>query len=854
MIERDSLSSNNSFANENINVEEQQQVQIVGNQQEIRNASLQQQAPRLADSFEEIPAQSEVLNCADRIKYTQSHGRSESFKNLQEEIEKNYDLLGDLSREDFQIDEISYANFMELYQAVSAYLTSHATTTDSKSVTTYQSALGIRKAMDKKAFGKLENVNLSEIGKAVYTERERKYAKEHVERFLKYYIKYCARVDADLLASDEEKLERKWDALKSCERNIEVYLTDKKFRATQRHSKLNAADAFLEQEYLSLKTQMLFRNKLRGNKDDRNIKNDEGLTKKQLAAISRIDTWVIRNFRNGGYMSVMGQGSDRTDIIGRLLSMDKRKRLYIYYLIEKKERLKPSADSIVDCQISYEPDLGKFKDRMIANKLMFYKRFSGGYVYWNKLTEAMGMADQLQPMFDHTSLLYHEKDEKNDELDNLINPHDEVEELRGILKLSLEAIEISKEIADESELLRDNKKAKKINPKRQKQKELEEKLKQITKEINKRLQNAKATKSSVKNDVKTITNRAVGDASKGVAAVKQFFDDKQNQSWSHVKAETMVKISKVFDPVLNGAKAFSSLAGAVFALISLKDDASKMTWIDITSTGTNFLSNSVKTVKSATSAVQTAGTTNAATKVLASNTVGYVAAGLETGVAVMNTASYVKSGKSRVKASKLAKKMLNDSNEKTDKEMYTEGMLKLNRKLGHKQKTSALGSVGTATLTTTSTVLLATSVITCGISAIAGLVTLGVATALSVSDAFDAKKMKNVLFDTFYKIDEVFKSEKEKWERAHGKKLSDKQQDNLREIIRSRIAAKEGFYSPRHAAKAVAGKFADHLIEGANKNDNDSKMYISFIKGLGLPFNPQKSVPKASDIAKKLCG
>ena len=104
-------------------------------------------------------------------------------------------------------------------------------------------------------------------------------------------------------------------------------------------------------------------------------------------------------------MAVMGQGSDRTDIIGRLLSMDKRKRLYIYYLIEKRERIKPNADSIITCQTSYEPDLGKFKDRMIANKLMFYKRFSGGYVYWNKLTEAMGIADQMQPMFDHMSLL-----------------------------------------------------------------------------------------------------------------------------------------------------------------------------------------------------------------------------------------------------------------------------------------------------------------------------------------------------------------------------------------------------------------------------------------------------------------
>ena len=77
------------------------------------------------------------------------------------------------------------------------------------------------------------------------------------------------------------------------------------------------------------------------------------------------------------------------------------------------------------------------------------------------------------------------------------------------------------------------------------------------------------------------------------------------------------------------------------------------------------------------------------------------------------------------------------------------------------------------------------------------------------------------------------------------------------ELIRSRIAAREGFYSPRHAATAVAAKFADFLLEGANRQDSESEMYVAFIKGLGLTYryaiNEKDAVPKASDIVKKLC-
>ncbi|MBQ4257682.1 MAG: hypothetical protein II713_01630, partial [Clostridia bacterium] len=48
-------------------------------------------------------------------------------------------------------------------------------------------------------------------------------ARDNVKRLLEYYRAYCTRVGNDLLASDEEKIRRRWNVLKSCEQDILIY-------------------------------------------------------------------------------------------------------------------------------------------------------------------------------------------------------------------------------------------------------------------------------------------------------------------------------------------------------------------------------------------------------------------------------------------------------------------------------------------------------------------------------------------------------------------------------------------------------------------------------------------------------
>ena len=843
-----------SDENENAN-----KTQFVDKKTDILNAYQFKDNENKAGLLKNIPnglIPNELVFQANRISMAKDDGKSDSFKELKYVIDNNKEFLEDLSDIKSEFNKNDYEKFMSIYQAVSSYMTINVSDISLQNTGIYKAASIIRKQLDKIAEIFFDKKDLGAIGAADYTEEERKSAKDNVERLMEYYLKYSMRVDEDFVAEDSEKVERKWNVIKSCERDIDIYLTDKLKKANGRVSELKDKDAFLYQEYYSLKSQMLFKNKINGVEDKTNIENNEGLNQKQLAAISQIDTWLVRNFRNGGYMAIMGDASDRTDIIGKRLAMDKRKRLYIYYLVESRERVKPTAEGVIESQLSYVPDLEEFKDKMIANKMMFYKRFSGGYIYWNKLTEAMGIAAQLNPMFEKIDLLYNEKEKEkakgnNNEINNDINndisqDKEEMESFHRILRLALEGMRLSE--------LNENNKVSESE-----KKENDKRIKDILKFIDQELQIVQAPSTSIKSDVKMFTQKAANKALSTEYVITGMLEDKVVQQWANIKAKTIKALKKYYSPTLMGLNAFSKVAGLVFSIISFKDNAKSMNWLDIASSGTDIALKTFGTVKSGASIMEYAGASNSVTKALISKTGAYVTSGADIAVAAMNTASYIKSSKSRKKASELARKMLKNVDKNDEKKMFTEGMIALNKKLGQKQKTGALGSLGLATISSTSLILLTSSVITCGISALVGALTLGFGVGMSVSDSYDAKSMKNILFDTFYKIDEEVEKEKAKWKAKNKNRYpTEKQKRNFREIIRSRIAAREGYYSPRHAAKAIANRFAEFLLEGANKQDADSKMFISFIKGLGLAYkfnkDEKKVVPKTSDIAKRLCG
>ncbi|MCR5101308.1 MAG: hypothetical protein K6B41_08120, partial [Butyrivibrio sp.] len=119
---------------------------------------------------------------------------------------------------------------------------------------------------------------------------------------------------------------------------------------------------------------------------------DKGLTEEQSQAVDRIDRWLIRNYRNGGMAGTVygGMRNNNSQFVMKLLSMSKRERLYIYYMIETGARKAPSDEDLLKSQSGkYIPDKDKFKSQMIATKFKFTARFFGDYVYWHKLDQAM---------------------------------------------------------------------------------------------------------------------------------------------------------------------------------------------------------------------------------------------------------------------------------------------------------------------------------------------------------------------------------------------------------------------------------------------------------------------------------
>ena len=156
---------------------------------------------------------------------------------------------------------------------------------------------------------------------------------------------------------------------------------------------------------------------------------------------------------------MFGVVSDRTDLASRLFAMSRRKRMYIYYLVETRERVNPTLEGFIRSQTEYKPSLDSFKDAMIANKLKFYKRFSGGYVYWNKLNEAIGIAEGHQHMIETMENAFDpqllEKDkaakENPDDKGRQLSPEDKrYLKLREILPYLIRGIELSRRNQDSS--------------------------------------------------------------------------------------------------------------------------------------------------------------------------------------------------------------------------------------------------------------------------------------------------------------------------------------------------------------------------------------------------------------------
>ena len=197
--------------------------------------------------------------------------------------------------------------------------------------------------------------------------------------------------------------------------------------------------------------------------------------------------------------------------------------------------------------------------------------------------------------------------------------------------------------------------------------------------------------------------------------------------------------------------------------------------------------------------------------------------------------------------------------EKTDSK-YRDGMVKLNRLLGKKQKIETVSSgMGAATSIVSASLLLVAAAGTGVITLPAVIVSLAITIGSYKWSSSVSQSMKRQIDSTFFEVDDMMAVAKKEWISEHGRPMSSSQEKHLRGTILKRIAASYGYYAPSHLAASISLSYAKYLLNGAKVPGDEGIMCIDMIKGLGLKVtrNPRTGEvisPTESDIAKKICG
>ncbi len=780
------------------------------------------------------------------------------YRYLYEALNDNRQLLQDLDQNHrFVYTPSNYAQYVRLSQAVSAYVANHVFEEKDAKKQLYRAAVGLKYALEGVSGQIIHDKGLPEVTTAIsYEPQEEEFAVKNVKRLITAYRTYCQRIDEDLVASDEEKLIRKWDALKSNERDILIYL-----KAQKKYSRYgfltDEEDNYLEQEYTSLKQQIILHTMVKGDDQEESYFNqDEGLSKEQIAAVSRLDTWVIRNFRNGGIMGLVGVKADRTDIVSNLLSMSRRKRLYIYYLIETRERVEPTLDGFTKSQTDYIPDLDKFKGRMIASKFKFYKRFTGGYIYWHKLSEAMAIAGQADSMLEAT------QDVMAPNQETLAKQEDPGFQAslegrrqtcaREMIVLAMEAMRLTRDNNDPATPPAT------VAANKTRMDAIKTRLGDLHQGLSLYLTDMIAESQEVekhqrKDDVKLLASTQPSEVSKYAS---QIISVSRTVVADPLQAFQGIDINGVLGCIggaSTGLSVIGGFIGSLFKIYGIFKNRKSMTGLDITSESLSILRDIAKAGKGLTSMIALGVKNNHAIDAITGPIGSSVMAGVDTVVTIAKTCSYGRDGYHRKKACEIASRMEN-------KDAFLEAMLELNELQSKKQRNGVISSATTTAVSATAAILIATGAVTFGVTSVAGVVTMGVGVVAKNIEMGDTRNKQMLLFDDFYNIYEEYEDALATYNQRNPRMpLTDEGKRKLLDHVRRRVAADKGFYSPAHGAKYAATKFAEELLRRAQLSGAEDNVYMELIMGLGLsyrhdPNNIDDDIPTPSDIAKKMCG
>ena len=631
---------------------------------------------------------------------------------------------------------------------------------------------------------------------------------------------------------------------------------------------------------------------------------DQSLSRNQLMMLDKIDRWFIRNYNNSGIIGkVFGVRNHHGEIISELFSKSKRERLFIYYLIETGKRKSPEVLDVFNSQISYIPNVDKFKDQLIASKLKVITHLTGTYIYMNKLTEAMQINRVFKDEIKNAAEIEQrsKEQEKKTEAPSTVEPEAATEEQNMMKDAALEAarqaslIEFYNAAKEYREMMlrtamEKDKKTKAFLDSEAKKKAgvLETARKRLIDAddaFEKKLETDTAYKPQTDiadtNFYSSLYGTAIGAAGeftgmgtdfamKGAGAVRNLGGKTIGRggsvSWGLSSTQMARTNLYVGDYTAAGINVISQLVSAGAALYSLSKNAGNMNAGEVGLTVADIFKNLAATGKGVFNTIQSArhyagqvsGSVNLDKVYEASKNLKIAGVVLGTTAVVIGAGKTISGGldvRNAKKASEYFKRknqMIQDpeasgqDRSKKERELrYEKKMLRLSEKMSkHKTLFSAMDTIVSA--------MAPAGLFLPGV----GLLAIGAGVGASIMNASMLGDIKTDMIDQYLQFGPLYENALNKM-KEEGREIHDKKA--FKEQLRRRLLAAAGFSDVASAADQIAKKYADFIRyklfnPDSRISEDERNGYIQLIKSFGLPYDEKKGKPAAYMLARKMSG
>lgn len=123
---------------------------------------------------------------------------------------------------------------------------------------------------------------------------------------------------------------------------------------------------------------------------------DNTLTDEQKKGIAEFERWLYRNCDKTG-LKLRGGGKSKRDFANEFVKLPAREKLNALYILQNKKGLTELTEKEKqESQTTFVPNLTELKDKIISNKLKFWKRFSGEQFKWAKIQQAVQLSKQKE--------------------------------------------------------------------------------------------------------------------------------------------------------------------------------------------------------------------------------------------------------------------------------------------------------------------------------------------------------------------------------------------------------------------------------------------------------------------------